>query len=75
MKQEKAHSRTPQPAIQPSSETAFKSASIAAKNENAVVTAAVKMLGPTCIAVLRFASKMSKPAWRSWPKRVTQRTP
>ena len=43
VKQANAHSSTPQPAIQPSSATALKSANMAAKNASAVPTAAVRM--------------------------------
>ena len=46
MKHDRAHKRTPQPAIQPSSATALRSASMVAKKARAVVRAAVRMPGP-----------------------------
>ena len=60
-----AQNMTPLPAIQPSSATALKSASIVAKKARAVEIAAVSMLGPARSAVNRIASSIERPSRRA----------
>ena len=65
VKHDAAQSSTPDPAIQPSSATAFKSASMVAKKARAVASAAVRMLGPTLAAVISLDAAIECPAAHS----------